>query len=134
MIENAVFLIGPWWGSWVCPMNMKIHFTSAVQVPVASRVTLQLKFQRCYLFFWGRGGCDVGRCSGPGIAQPHAASTIPPPPQSPAQWALDFTTGPCGTTPPTVRSRFPPNPNQSLNSFFLCKFPQSSSSKLLQDF
>lgn len=50
MIENAAFLIGPWWGSWVCPMNMKIHFTSAVQVPVASRVTLQLKFQRCYLF------------------------------------------------------------------------------------
>lgn len=132
MIENAAFLIGPWWGSWVCPMNMKIHFTSAVQVPVASRVTLQLKFQRCYLFFWGRGGCDVGRCSGPGIAQPHAASIIPS--QSPAQWALDSTTGPCGTTPPTVRSRFPPNPNQSLNSFFLCKFPQSSSSKLLQDF
>ena len=82
MIENAAFLIGPWWGSWVCPMNMKIHFTSAVQVPVASRVTLQLKFQRCYLFFWGRGGCDVGRCSGPGIAQPHAASTIPPKPSS----------------------------------------------------
>ena len=83
MIENAAFLIGPWWGSWVCPMNMKIHFTSAVQVPVASRVTLQLKFQRCYLFFWGRGGCDVGRCSGPGIAQPHAASIIPLPKPSP---------------------------------------------------
>lgn len=84
-------------------------------------------------FFWGRGGCDVGRCSGPEIAQPHAASIIPPP-QSPAQWALNSTTGPCGTTPPTVRFRFPPNPNQSLNSFFLCKFPQSSSSKLLQGF
>lgn len=84
-------------------------------------------------FFLGKGRLRCRPMQWPRDC-PTACRKYNPPPQSPAQWALNSTTGPCGTTPPTVRSRFPPNPNQSLNSFFLCKFPQSSSSKLLQGF